>query len=89
MVDPLLFEARDSRDVEMVRPAHRIHSVLELIGVREMFPAEIIKHHILPCFQTEQWKVGICMYVHVSVAPPLMERSYWSIPYGVLMACRK
>ena len=58
VVDPLLFEARDGGDVEMVRPAHRIHSVLELIGVREMLPAEIIKHHILPCFQTEQWKVG-------------------------------
>ena len=26
------------------------------------------------------------MYISLSVVPPLMERSYWSIPSGILMA---
>ena len=58
VVDPLLFEIRGNPDVTaMIKPSHRVHSILELLGVREMYPAEVIKHHILPCFKSNQWKV--------------------------------
>jgi hypothetical protein len=40
----------------MVKTSHRVHAMLELLGVREMFPAEVIRHHILPCFTSDQWK---------------------------------
>ena len=56
VVDPLLFETQSDYDA-MVKPSHRVHSVLELLGVTEMYPAEVIKHHIIPCFQSGQWKV--------------------------------
>ena len=70
VVDPLMFEI-DSDASAIVKPSHRVHSALELLGVREMYPAEIIRHHILPCFQQEQWKVCkacfviVCIYVYV------------------------
>ena len=70
VVDPLLFETQGDCDGHaMVKPSHRVHSVLELLGVRDMYPAEIIKHHILPCFQSDEWKVGSCFltkYVYES-----------------------
>lgn len=60
VVDPMLFEAQgDCDDNSMVKPSHRVHSVLEVLGIREMYPPEVIKHHILPCFTNEQWKVCI------------------------------
>ena len=61
MVDPILLEAQGDCDADMmVQPSLRVHSVLQLLGVRDMYPAEVIKHHIIPCFKTEQWKV--CIY---------------------------
>ena len=42
----------------MVKTSHRVHAMLELLGVREMFPAEVIRHHILPCFTSDHWKVS-------------------------------
>ena len=69
----------DSDASAIVKPSHRVHSALELLGVREMYPAEIIRHHILPCFQQEQWKVckacfvieciRVRTHVHVHVTP--------------------
>jgi hypothetical protein len=35
----------------------RVRKVLELIGVRNLYPMDIIKHHILPQFTTGTWKV--------------------------------
>lgn len=57
VVDSQLFESqRDSGT--STKPSFRVHSVLELLGVREIYPAEVIRYHILPCFQNEQWKVS-------------------------------
>ena len=36
----------------------RVRKVLELIGVRNLYPLDIIKHHILPQFTTGTWKVN-------------------------------
>ena len=69
VVDPQIFETHHGNhqsEVEegemgtvtgMVKTSHRVHGMLELLGVREIFPAEVIKHHILPCFRSDQWKV--------------------------------
>ena len=35
----------------------RVRKVLELIGVRNLYPVDIIKHHILPQFTSGSWKV--------------------------------
>ena len=40
----------------------RVRKVLELIGVRNLYPMDIIKHHILPQFTTGTWKVHVCIY---------------------------
>ena len=40
----------------------RIRKVLELIGVRNLYPVDIIKHHILPQFTSGSWKV---LYINV------------------------
>ena len=40
----------------------RVRKVLELIGVRNLYPMDIIKHHILPQFTTGTWKVHVYMY---------------------------
>ena len=66
VVDPQLFEARvDQEETAMVKISHRVHSLLELLGVREMYPAEVIRHHILPCFHSQQWKVYCEHYTYV------------------------
>ena len=36
----------------------RVRKVLELIGVRNLYPMDIIKHHILPQLTTGTWKVS-------------------------------
>ena len=67
VVDPQLFEVQAEQEATgMVKTSHRVHSVLELLGVREMYPAEVIRHHILPCFQSEQWKV---LYIRNTLLP--------------------
>ena len=38
----------------------RVRKVLELIGVRNLYPVDIIKHHILPQFTSGSWKVCAC-----------------------------
>ena len=38
----------------------RVRKVLELIGVKNLYPVDIIKHHILPQFTSGTWKV--CVY---------------------------
>lgn len=38
----------------------RVRKVLELIGVRNLYPVDIIKHHILPQFTSGIWKVCAC-----------------------------
>lgn len=59
VVDPQLFESQKGSSAgTLSKPSFRVHSVLELLGVREIYPAEVIRHHILPCFQNEQWKVS-------------------------------
>ena len=40
----------------------RVRKVLELIGVRNLYPMDIIKHHILPQFTTGTWKVNTHTY---------------------------
>ena len=70
VVDPQLFEfqhgEQDSAATGRVKISHRVHGMLELLGVREMLPAEVIRHHILPCFTSDQWKVTytLCSSLH-------------------------
>lgn len=75
VVEPILFEVqRDSGANAIVKPSHRVHSVLELLGVSEMYPAEVIRHHILPCFQNAQWKVSSAEHagIHLCTSLPLL-----------------
>ena len=37
----------------------RVRRVLEMFGVKNLYPSDIIKHHILPVFTTGIWQV--CM----------------------------
>jgi hypothetical protein len=43
----------------------RVRKVLELIGVRNLYPMDIIKHHILPQFTTGTWKVCTANFTSV------------------------
>ena len=56
MVESALFEEGE------VLIQSRVRKVLELIGVRNLYPMDIIKHHILPQFTTGTWKVHVYMY---------------------------
>ena len=51
MVETALFEEGDA----LVQS--RVRKVLELIGVRNLYPLDIIKHHIVPQFKNGKWKV--------------------------------
>ncbi len=51
VVDPVLFEVEDGLTRSQVQ------KVLEQLGVRSLYPVDIIKHHIIPKFKT--WKVKV------------------------------
>ena len=57
MVDSFLFDLED----ELARS--RVHRLLEMLGVKNLYPADIIKHHILPQFNSGGWKVSDDMYL--------------------------
>lgn len=44
-----------SLDDDLVRS--RVHKMLQLLGVKNLHPADIIHHHILPVFTSGKWKV--------------------------------
>lgn len=44
-----------SLDDDLVRS--RVHKMLQLLGVKNLHPADIIQHHILPMFTSGKWKV--------------------------------
>lgn len=44
-----------SLDDDLVRS--RVHKMLQLLGVKNLHPADIIQHHILPVFTSGKWKV--------------------------------
>ena len=49
-------------DVALLQAGHQVASsqvsrFLEQLGVKRPTPQEIIKHHILPILQSDQWKV--------------------------------
>ncbi len=51
VVHPAVFEMEDGLTRSQVQ------KVLEQLGVRSLYPADIIKHHIIPQFKA--WKVKI------------------------------
>ena len=57
MVETALFEEGEA----LVQS--RVRKVLELIGVRNLYPMDIIKHHILPQFKTGTWKVSVYYFI--------------------------
>lgn len=57
VIETSLFEEGDS----LVQS--RVRKVLELIGVRNLYPADIIKHHILPQFTKGSWKVYVYTFI--------------------------
>ena len=48
----------------------RVHKMLQLLGVKNLYPTDIIQHHILPVFTSGKWKVimYIKMYTYNKVA---------------------
>lgn len=44
-----------SLDDDLMRS--RVHKMLQLLGVRNLYPTDIIQHHILPVFTSGKWKV--------------------------------
>ena len=44
-----------SLDDDLVRS--RVHKMLQLLGVKNLHPADIIHHHILSMFTSGKWKV--------------------------------
>ena len=92
VVDPQLFEfqhgEQDSAATGRVKISHRVHGMLELLGVREMLPAEVIRHHILPCFTSDQWKVTCthCVLVGIILEGCMckfLRRKYGCINLGI------
>ena len=61
MVESALFEEGE------VLIQSRVRKVLELIGVRNLYPMDIIKHHILPQFTAGTWKVHEYMYYTANI----------------------
>ena len=53
VVDLSLFEEGD--DLVQLR----VRKMLELLGVKNLYPSEIINFHILPQFKQEHWMVNI------------------------------
>ena len=37
----------------------QVHKLMSRLGVKELSPLNIVNHHIIPVFKTEQWKVRI------------------------------
>lgn len=62
----------------------RVRKVLELIGVRNLYPVDIIKHHILPQFSSGSWKVLIPLCMHVcrikTDSPSHLLRNMYKLP---------
>ena len=56
MVDSAVFDEGDA----LVQS--RVRKVLELIGVRNLYPMDIIKHHILPQLKSGEWKVYVIAF---------------------------